>query len=117
MHVAADDLMRPPLVRHLVRRHVVGVVDVLRVVRVDLGDEADRLRVGDRVRERLREPLITRELEDADLPVLVGEAYAWQNDYQNAGVASAYAVLVLAISLAVTLFYLRVLRVREETLA
>lgn len=52
-----------------------------------------------------------------NLPVLVGEAYAWQNDYQNSGVASAYAVLVLAISLAVTLFYLRVLRVREETLA
>ena len=52
-----------------------------------------------------------------NLPVLVGEAYAWQNDYQNAGVASAYAVLVLGISLAVTLFYLLVLRVREETLA
>ena len=52
-----------------------------------------------------------------NLPVLVGEAYAWQNDYQNAGVASAYAVLVLGISLAVTFFYLRVLRVREETLA
>ncbi|HMR32528.1 MAG TPA: sugar ABC transporter permease [Geminicoccaceae bacterium] len=52
-----------------------------------------------------------------NLPVLVGEAYAWQNDYQNSGVASAYAVLVLAISLAVTFFYLRVLRVREETLA
>lgn len=52
-----------------------------------------------------------------NLPVLVGEAYAWQNDYQNSGVASAYAVLILAISLAVTFFYLRVLRVREETLA
>lgn len=52
-----------------------------------------------------------------NLPVLVGEAYAWQNDYQKSGVASAYAVLILAISLAVTFFYLRVLRVREETLA
>lgn len=52
-----------------------------------------------------------------NLPVLVGEAYAWQNDYQNSGVASAYAVLILAFSLGATLFYLKVLRVREETLA
>ncbi len=56
-------------------------------------------------------------LSGRNLPVLVGEAYAWQNDYQNSGVASAYAVLILGISLAVTFFYLRVLRVREETLA
>jgi multiple sugar transport system permease protein len=49
--------------------------------------------------------------------VLVGEAYAWQNDYTNTGVASAYAVLILAVSLLATWFYLRILRVREETLA
>jgi multiple sugar transport system permease protein len=52
-----------------------------------------------------------------NLPVLVGEAYAWQNDYTNTGVASAYAVLILAVSLLATWFYLRILRVREETLA
>jgi multiple sugar transport system permease protein len=52
-----------------------------------------------------------------NLPVLVGEAYAWQNEYLNTGVASAYAVLILVISLLATWFYLRVLRVREETLA
>ena len=40
-----------------------------------------------------------------NLPVLVGEAYVWQNDNQNYGVAAAYAVLIMAISLAATLVY------------
>jgi multiple sugar transport system permease protein len=52
-----------------------------------------------------------------DLPVLVGEAYFWQYEYQDAGVASAYAVLILAISMLATLIYLRALRVREEQVA
>lgn len=52
-----------------------------------------------------------------NLPVLVGEAYNWQNDYQNSGVASAYALLILAVSLLSTWLYLRLLRVRRETLA
>lgn len=56
-------------------------------------------------------------LAGRDLPVLVGEAYFWQFEYQDSGVASAYAVLILLFSVAATLFYLRVLRVREETLA
>src|SRR3546814_659217 len=33
-----------------------------------------------------------------DLTVLMAEAYFWQNDYRDAGVASAYAVLILGIS-------------------
>jgi multiple sugar transport system permease protein len=52
-----------------------------------------------------------------NLPVLVGEAYAWQSDYQDAGVAAAYAVVILAVSLLATWIYLRVLRVPQETLA
>ena len=52
-----------------------------------------------------------------DLPVLVGEAYFWQFEYQDSGVASAYAVLILAISMLATVIYLRVLRVREEQVA
>lgn len=52
-----------------------------------------------------------------DLPVLAGEAFAWQYDYRNPGVASAYAVLILSVSLAATWLYLRLLRVREESLA
>jgi multiple sugar transport system permease protein len=60
---------------------------------------------------------VVMALGGRNLPVLVGEAYAWQNDYTNTGVASAYAVLILAVSLLATWLYLRVLRVREETLA
>lgn len=51
-----------------------------------------------------------------NLPVLVGEAFYWQFEYQDTGVASAYATLILVISVLATIFYLRVLRVREETL-
>ena len=49
-----------------------------------------------------------------NFPVLVGEAYAWQRDNQNYGVAAAYAVLIMIISLAATVFWLRALRVRPE---
>jgi multiple sugar transport system permease protein len=49
-----------------------------------------------------------------NMPVLVGEAYVWQRDNQNYGVAAAYAVLIMAISLATTVVYLKALRVRPE---
>ena len=51
-----------------------------------------------------------------NFPVLVGEAYVWQNENQNYGVAAAYAVLIMLISLAATAVYLRVLRVDPERL-
>ena len=51
-----------------------------------------------------------------DLPVLMGEAYNWQYAYENTGVASALAVVILGLSLLATLVYLRVLRIREETI-
>ena len=50
-----------------------------------------------------------------NFPVLVGEAYAWQNENQNYGVAAAYAILVMVISLAATVVYLKALRVNPET--
>lgn len=53
-------------------------------------------------------------LGGTNLPVLMGEAYAWQHEYQNAGVAAAYAVVILVISLAATAAFLRLLRVRPE---
>ena len=71
LHVAAHHLVPPPLVRRLVRRDVVRIVDVLGIVGPDPGDEADRLRVRNRVRERLGEGLVARELDDPELPVLV----------------------------------------------
>ena len=49
-----------------------------------------------------------------NMPILVGEAYTWQRDNQNYGVAAAYAVLIMAISLAATVVYLKALRVRPE---
>jgi multiple sugar transport system permease protein len=49
-----------------------------------------------------------------NFPVLVGEAYVWQRSNQNYGVAAAYAVLIVAISLAATAVYLRVLRTKQE---
>jgi len=52
-----------------------------------------------------------------NLPVLVGEAYVWQRENQNYGVAAAYAVLIMIISLAATAVYLRLLREKPEAQA
>ncbi|MER3481494.1 MAG: ABC transporter permease [Meiothermus sp.] len=49
-----------------------------------------------------------------NLPVLAGEAYYWYNAYQNPGVAAAYSVLILGISVVATLVYLRLMRSRQE---
>jgi multiple sugar transport system permease protein len=49
-----------------------------------------------------------------NFPVLVSEAYVWQFENQSYAVAAAYAVVVMAISLAATAVYLRVLRVKPE---
>lgn len=51
-----------------------------------------------------------------NFPVLVGEAYNWQNQNQNYGAAAAYAVLIMVISLAATLVYLKVVKVDPERL-
>ncbi|HEV3176565.1 MAG TPA: sugar ABC transporter permease [Stellaceae bacterium] len=49
-----------------------------------------------------------------NFPVLVGEAFVWQHENQDYGVAAAYAVLVMAVSLAATVVYLRALRTPRE---
>lgn len=46
-----------------------------------------------------------------NFPVLASEAFNWQYANQDYGVAAAYAVLIMAVSLAATLFYLIALRV------
>ncbi len=53
-------------------------------------------------------------LGGTNIKVLAGEAYAWQNDNQNYGVAAAYAVVILALSLAATVVYLKLLGERKE---
>jgi multiple sugar transport system permease protein len=52
-----------------------------------------------------------------NFPVIVGEAFVWQHDNQNYGVAAAYAVFVMAISLAATIVYLVALREKPEAKA
>jgi multiple sugar transport system permease protein len=49
-----------------------------------------------------------------NFPVLMSEAFTWQNANQDYGVAAAYATLVMVVSLAATGFYLVALRVRPE---
>ena len=49
-----------------------------------------------------------------NFPVLVSEAFNWQYNQQDFGVAAAYAVIVMGVSLAATLIYLRVLRTPAE---
>ncbi len=52
-------------------------------------------------------------LSGTQYPVLMGETYTWQFTLQDANVAAAYAMVILAISIASTVFYLRVLRTPE----
>lgn len=51
-----------------------------------------------------------------NFPVLVGEAYTWQRDNQNDGVAAAIAVLIMVISLAATMAYIKLLDVKRDQL-
>jgi len=51
-----------------------------------------------------------------NFPVLVGEAFNWQSNNQDYGVAAAYAVLVMAISLLATVCYLVTIKVDPERL-
>jgi multiple sugar transport system permease protein len=60
---------------------------------------------------------VVAALAGTQFPVLVGETYQWQFTLQDHKVASAYALLILVISVGITLFYVRALRVREEARA
>jgi multiple sugar transport system permease protein len=57
---------------------------------------------------------IVLALGGRNVPVLVSEAYNWQYANQDYGVAAAYAVVVMVVSLAATIVYLRVLRTPKE---
>ena len=56
-------------------------------------------------------------LAGTNLPVMMGETFNWQFALQESHVAAAYALVILGISIAFTLFFLRVLRVREDVRA
>lgn len=51
-----------------------------------------------------------------DFRVLVGETYLWQFHYRDTGIAAAYAVLIFAVSILVSFFFLWAVRVRREAL-
>ena len=53
-------------------------------------------------------------LGGTNLPVLMGETYQWQFELQDRGVAAAYAMVILAISVAFTLLILKLLHVPKE---
>jgi multiple sugar transport system permease protein len=53
-------------------------------------------------------------LGGTNFPVLMGETYQWQFALQDRGVAAAYAMVILAISVAFTLLILRLLHVPKE---
>lgn len=48
------------------------------------------------------------------LPVLMGETYQWQFTLRDRNVAAAYAMVILGISIAATIVFLRLLRVPRE---
>lgn len=53
-------------------------------------------------------------LGGVNMPVLMGETFAWQFSYREPGVASAYAIILLAISIVCTLFFMKALDVPKE---
>ncbi|MCT4334617.1 sugar ABC transporter permease [Paracoccus sp. YLB-12] len=57
---------------------------------------------------------VVAALGGTSLPVLMGETYHWQFALQDRGVAAAFAIVILAISIAATLVIMRALRVPKE---
>jgi multiple sugar transport system permease protein len=57
---------------------------------------------------------VVMALGGTQFPVLMGETYQWQFALQDRGVAAAYAMVILGISIAFTLLILRLLHVPKE---
>ena len=53
---------------------------------------------------------VAQALTGQDFPVLVGETYRWYTALQNPNVASAIAMVVMAVSMVTAVFYLKTLR-------
>ena len=60
---------------------------------------------------------VAQALTGRDFPLLVGETYQWYSNLQNPAVASCVSLVVLAISLATAVLYLRTIRQPEEAQA
>jgi multiple sugar transport system permease protein len=57
---------------------------------------------------------VVMALGGTNFPVLMGETYHWQFTLQDRGVAAAYAMVILGISIAFTILILRLLHVPKE---
>lgn len=57
---------------------------------------------------------VAQALTGENFPLLVGETYRWYNFLTNPYVASAYALLILGISMVTAVVYLRVLRDQSQ---
>ena len=55
-------------------------------------------------------------LGGTNLPILMGEIYKWQFELQDSHVAAAYALVILAVSIAFTLFFMWLLRTPRDAL-
>ena len=55
---------------------------------------------------------VAQALSGRDFPLLVGETYHWYSTLQNSHVAAAIALVVLLVSMATSVAYLRLLRDR-----
>lgn len=60
---------------------------------------------------------VVAALAGTNMPILMGEVYDWQFALQDRKVAAAYALVILAISIGFTLFFLFSLRTRDEARA
>ncbi len=60
---------------------------------------------------------VVAALAGTNMPILMGEVYDWQFALQDRKVAAAYALVILAISIGFTLFFLFTLRTRDEARA
>jgi len=54
---------------------------------------------------------VVMALAGSNMPMLMSETYQWEFSLHDSGVAACYALVILGISVAATLVYLRVLRV------
>ena len=57
---------------------------------------------------------VVQTLAGRNLPVLASEAYTWYGSFRNPGVAASYGLVILGLSVATTLLYLQLLKVRRE---
>jgi multiple sugar transport system permease protein len=57
---------------------------------------------------------VVAALAGTNMPIMMGEVYEWQFALQDRKVAAAYALIILAISIGFTLFFLFSLRTRDE---